>query len=411
MPERWLRFCRRLVPAVVRQTTFDPAAADLELEWASRGAPTGQAARFRLRLALVAVALQCHRLAAHAGVSHPHRPGADLMAILTDLRHAARRLRGQPVLTLVAVLTLALGTGANLAVFSTANAMLLEPIRAPAPDRLVRVYPLSADGGFDKISYPDYQDARDGAPGLDLAAHAEALVEIGRAGEGGGVRVAELVSGNYFRVLGLAPEAGRLFDVREDEGELAHPVVVLSETFWRASLGAAPDAVGRSLTINGAAFDVIGIAPKGFRGTFNAHPVDLWVPLTMQQVARPRGLTLDQRGWGWMSMIGRLEPRTTLVEAQRQLTLVAADHDRRFPQRGAGFAFTVTPALAATDGDRQLLGPMLAASKPKGKPNLIPHSMRRRADFGDEDVAGLDPRCVSCIHFLGTERRFHFHYG
>jgi predicted permease len=362
MPDRWLTLCRTLVPAAVRQTTFDPAVADLELDWASRGAPSG-VGRWRARFAILGVALECRRLAAHAGVSArmPH-PGAGLMTFIKDVRVAVRRLVRQPAFSLIAVLTLALGIGANLSVFSFADAMLLAPVRAEEPERLVRVYPRGDDGGNDIVSFLNYRDARDGAASLDLAAHQQAPVEVGEAGAGGQVRTAELVTGNFFRVLRLTPLAGRLIDEQDDAGELAHPVVVLSEAYWRAAMGGAPDAVGRSMVLNGTAFTIVGIAPAGFRGTFNAHAVDLWVPVSMQQVARPRGLTLERRGWGWLSMIGRLRPEATIDDARRQLAQVAADLDQRFPSRGPATAFTVTPALAVSESDSRILGPVLGAT-------------------------------------------------
>ncbi|HET9371108.1 MAG TPA: FtsX-like permease family protein, partial [Vicinamibacterales bacterium] len=145
------------------------------------------------------------------------------------------------------------------------------------------------------------------------------------------------------------------------DAELAHPVAVISDAFWRAGFGGDPSIVGKTIRINGASFEVIGVAPAGFRGTFNAHVIDLWVPVTMQQIARPRGLALDRPGWGWLSMIGRLEGGRSIADATRELGVVAADLDRRFPLRNKR-AFTVTPAAAVAEHDRRNLQPVLVAT-------------------------------------------------
>lgn len=280
---------------------------------------------------------------------------------ITDITHAAKRLRRQPGFAVISALTLAVGLGANLTLFGFVNAVLLSPIASPSPHELIRVMHQRPGGGADIVSYLNYRDLRDNLRGVALAAHQQVPVEVGD-GDATAMRTAELVTGNYFSVLQLAPTLGRLIDARDEKAELASPVVVLSDSYWRRAFGADSRIVGRRLTINGAAFEVIGVAPARFHGTLHAHPVDLWVPVMMQQIARPRGLTLDRRGWGWLQMIGRMTPPRTLAAIDADLARVARDLDDRFPTGGAATVFTAHPALAVSDADRTTLTPLLTAT-------------------------------------------------
>lgn len=360
MPDRWTRWCRARVPAPLRETAFDPALADLECDWAARREGPSRVGR---RLAVARLAWQCRRLARRTAPirSVPDR-GEPLMRWIREGQLAARRLRRQPLFAFTAVVTLALGIGANLAMLAFVQFLLFSPVNAADPSRLIRVVRGSpaTDATTPVVSWPDYVDIRQAVAGIDLAAHAAASARIG-AGPDGESRPVELVSGNYFRVLGLVPQAGRLIDDRDNVAELASPVVVLSDAYWRTRLGAARDAVGRTLVLNGAPFEIVGIAPTGFQGTWQARGADLWTPLAMQQYVRPRGLTFDRRSWGWLRLIGRLEPGVSLEVAQSQLDAAAADLNRRFPP-GRPAQATVLRASAAdaiSEADRELLAPFL----------------------------------------------------
>jgi hypothetical protein len=197
-----------------------------------------------------------------------HRRGDNLMTTwFHAMRQAIRRLGREPLFALVALSTLALGIGANVAVFSFVNAYLVTPLPVPASQELVRVYGHSNESSYDTLSYPTYRDIRDGTPGLDLAAHGFARVLVG-AGDAIEARPMELVTGNYFRILRLTPLAGRLIEAHDDVAEGSGPVVVLSEPLWRSGYASDRGIIGRTVQLNGAPFEVIGVAPAGFRGTW-----------------------------------------------------------------------------------------------------------------------------------------------
>ncbi len=193
MPERWLAWCRSLVPEALRADAFDPAAADLMHDFCAwqdgRGRATRALAQLRLRVRLLWAALECRRLAVFTNEStSPWQASLPWGTfgkgtMLRDLATITRRLAREPRFTATVVLTLALGLGANLTVFTFVDAYLLAPLPLSEPHRLVRVYADDGLGGFDTASYPNYRDARDGAaPALDLAAHAQTMALVGAPG-------------------------------------------------------------------------------------------------------------------------------------------------------------------------------------------------------------------------------------
>jgi putative ABC transport system permease protein len=370
MPDPSRHPARRLVPEPLRSAAFDPSVADLRHERVLRTAGSGSlilraGAALRFHLAVIAAALECRRLAVHGELRrrlHEAARESPTMTILHDIRLAIRRLAREPLFLVVTTVTLALGIGANLTIVGLVNGLLLAPIDAPHPEALVRVSGMTGEEGSTVVSFPNYMDARDAAASLDLAAHAQTSATVGPVGARE-LRTVELVTGNYFSVLDLRPVAGRLLDASDDGAELAHPVVVVSDGYWRARLGGRTAAVGETLLVNGAPYQIVGIAPRGYHGTYNAHSVDLWVPLSMQQQARPRGLTLDRRGWGWLSMIGRVRHGAPLAEVEGELAQAAEAINRLTPglKASQGLAFLVEPADAVAPADRRMMTPALTA--------------------------------------------------
>ena len=364
MPSALVRVCRRLVPEPLRARVFDPTVHDLDLRRALR-LEAGRSLLARLvanarwiASVLLAVA-QCSLLRpmAPAAVGDPPATRGDARGLTwaRDFRLALRRIRREPMFATFAIATLAFGIGANVAVFSFVNAYLVAPLNVPNGDRLVRVCGYSTSRSCDIVSYPDYADLRDGTPDLDLAAHivTDAMVGPDDTGES---RNVELVTGNYFRVMQVTPIAGRVLDARDDLTELAHPVVVLSEAYWRGREGARTDVVGQTILLNNAAYEVVGIVPATFRGSQAGTPVDLWAPVMQQQQLRPRGQTLQSRGWGWLRLIGRLAPHASLVQVQASLDRTASDLVQRFPKR-EDIKYRVTHATTLEEGERSKLVP------------------------------------------------------
>ena len=230
MPERWIDACRRLAPAATRERVFDPVIADLSTDCAERlSCPRSVLARVairaRFRAAVLAAAFGCYRLAWREA----WEPRALGRQVSTEARHALRFLRRQPGFTLAAVLTLGLGVGATTAVFSYVNHLLLAGAPVADPDGLVRVFGRTPEYSYDVVSFPNYRDLRDGVAGLDLAAHVQTPARIGNV-TANETRTVELVTGNFFRILRIAPLAGRLIDESDAAAEGSRAVVVVSES-------------------------------------------------------------------------------------------------------------------------------------------------------------------------------------
>ncbi len=216
------------------------------------------------------------------------RAGASLEAIVKDVRYGARMLRANPGFTLVVVLSLAAGIGANSAMFSVANALLLRTLPVPQPESLYQVRYRSRVEMPPRFSYPFFEQLRAGFPAPDGLAAMSRVSRMRAQPPSGGLEAAnvQLVTGEYFGVLGLRAAIGRLLSTDDNRTISAHPVAVLSDAYWRRRFAGAADAIGRELTLNGAAFTVVGVAPPGFSGVWLESPVDVWIPAMMQADVR-----------------------------------------------------------------------------------------------------------------------------
>jgi predicted permease len=253
--------------------------------------------------------------------------------LLQDLRFGLRQLRKNPGFTSVAVLTLALGIGANTAIFTVVNALLLKMLPVRDPQRLVVVgdptLANSTSNGTpraDIFSYPLYKELRDRNSvfsGLSAAA-SDRQIEVD-SGHGASLEekvAGRMVSGNYFTVLGLEPAAGRLFSDSDDTVENANPVAVLEYTYWQRKFALSPSVIGSDIRLNGFPFTVIGVAPAGFEGDVVGEQMALFVPLSMQpEIVRGRHWRTAENT-SWLSVIGRLKAGVTPSQAEADLNLV-----------------------------------------------------------------------------------------
>ena len=183
-----------------------------------------------------------------------------------DLRYAARRLRRSPGFTFIAVLTMALGIGANTALFSVVNSVMLRPLPVEQPESLVEIYTGDSNGVPLTSSYPDYLDYRKVSDIFSGVLAFTPTVVSQSDDQGSQMLYGELVSGNFFSVLGLDAIRGRFFGAEQDSQQPIPPVAVVSHQYWETHLGASPQAVGSSLQLNGHDVPIIGIAPPKFRG-------------------------------------------------------------------------------------------------------------------------------------------------
>src|SRR5262245_39471603 len=278
-----------------------------------------------------------------------------------DLRYGARMLLRTPGFTLVAALTLALGIGANTAIFSFVNSLFLRPLAVANPDQVVRLYAEDSGGRkFDVFSYPNYADLRDRNQTLQaLAAHGYTDASVG-LGAGAEDTSGEVVTGNYFNLLGVNAALGRTLLPEDDLTPRASPVVVISHAFWQSRMGADKNAVGRKLYINGHPFTVVGVMPEGFKGTYQTFTADFWAPMKMQGQVRPGGSSLDDRGWGWLGGTARLKPGVTLAHAQAELDRLANQLRQEHPSENRDVtAFRLFPASELPEEFRQGASGML----------------------------------------------------
>ncbi|GJG89349.1 hypothetical protein tb265_45300 [Gemmatimonadetes bacterium T265] len=300
-----------------------------------------------------------------------------------DFRFALRALRRTPAATAVLLLVLALGIGANTALFSLADALLFRPLPVPHPEQLVSVGDPARPGGLsegtpraDLFSYPAYADVRDAArtvAGLYATGRAERLDVIVRQGPATAAGEAEhprarYVSGNFFGVLEVPAFRGRTFTEAEDRVAGGAPVVVVSHGYWTRRLGGDPAAVGRPLVVNGTPLTVVGVTPPGFTGDVVGQPAELWIPITMQPVLAATHTRLTSRSVSWLLLMGRLAPGGTAERARAELvplvTRSLADH---VPAADAGgvarelrrHPVRVEPGGRGFSADRQAFGPAL----------------------------------------------------
>jgi len=261
--------------------------------------------------------------------------------LLGDLRHAARRLARSPGFTAVAVVSLALGIGANAALFTWVKAVFLEPLPGvPDAGRLVAVQSTTRSEGSISLSCPDFLDLRERTKDVfaGVAVTRNQAVALGHAR--GTDRVwGTLVSGDYFTVLGVRPDLGRLLGPDDDRTRAAHPVVVLSHGLWQRLFAGDPSILGRSVLVNARPYTVVGIAPPEFHGSELGMALDLWVPLAMHEFVEPGGPRFEERGNHWLTGLARLRPGVGLDAARARLDVVARQLEQDFPEaRGNGFA-------------------------------------------------------------------------
>jgi predicted permease len=248
-----------------------------------------------------------------------------------DVRFGARALWKSPGFTLVAVVSLAVGIGANTTIFSLVDAALLRPLPGVRDEaRLVDVSRTAANGDrFAPVSYPDYLYFREHARSFEgLAAYSYAPLNLSAGGEAERAR-GMLASANYFDVLGVRPARGRFFLPEEEGAQGGAVAAVISYDLWRRRFGGG-DVVGRQVSINGHPATVVGVAPEGFRAPFVYIAPDVYLPVTAQAQAMPGRDMLNERGMGWLGVRGRLKEGVTAEQARAELGVLAGRLDSEF---------------------------------------------------------------------------------
>ncbi|HEY6291648.1 MAG TPA: ABC transporter permease [Terriglobia bacterium] len=253
---------------------------------------------------------------------------------LQDVRYGLRQLRRSPGITTVAVFSLALGIGANTAIFSLMNAVMLRDLPVHDPGRLVLLGKGRAGGsddGFavtDLYSYSFYRELRQKNQVFSDVSSLLSLLLGGMHGAVDGGPALEkmdvqLVSGTYFPTLGVKPTLGRAFTEAEDEPAGGHPVAVISYSWWKRRFGRDPSITGRTVTLGSTVYTIIGVAPPEFFGTTVGQSPDLWIPLSMQKQVSPGWNGLDNKWFQSLYIVARLKPAVTVDEAQANVNLLA----------------------------------------------------------------------------------------
>jgi putative ABC transport system permease protein len=257
-------------------------------------------------------------------------------SLLQDLRYGARMLLKKPGFTLIAVITLALGIGANTAIFSVVNTLLFKPLPYHEPDRLVQLYHMgnlarSNPGGMPIWSYPEYEALRANHQSFESVAGFEGG-DVNLTGTDEPERLAcEYVSASYFPTLGVNVAVGRVFLPEEDSTPGTHPVVMIGYGLWQRRFGADPNIVGKSLSLNKNSFTVVGVLPAGFRG--QSGTAEVWLPtMIIPQMAHPG--RLGEADNYWLGIIARLKANVTLVQAQAEMEVVAGKVVAALPPPG-----------------------------------------------------------------------------
>lgn len=261
--------------------------------------------------------------------------------MLHDFRYALRTLRQNPGFALVAIISLALGIGANAAIYSLADALILRPMAVPHASAVMAVQSQmrgESVGGlfnYSQVSYPDYRDLRDrsqsfaGLAGAQYAPFGFSLTK-GVLPE---MKFGTFVSGNFFRVLDITPVFGRGFRQDEDEVPGRDAVVVLGYDLWKNALASSPEAVGSVIFLNGIPFTVIGVAPEPFRGTYNLVRSDLFVPMAMEPrlAGDLQRSTREQRGTRALFVNGRLKPGVSVAQAAAEARVIGQQLAKAYP--------------------------------------------------------------------------------
>jgi predicted permease len=281
-------------------------------------------------------------------------------ALRQDLRYAVRMLARHPGFTIVAVLSLALGIGANATVFGWVRGILLEPLPGVRDvGRLVVPAFSSREDAERSLSYPDYEDYRDrNSVFSGFIVHDMQALSLGHDDRAERIW-GEMVSGNYFDLLGVRPQQGRAFLPEEDATPGTHPVVVLSHALWQRSFGGDPATVGRIIQLNKHPFTVIGIAPAGFQGTEVGLGLDAWIPMMMHAVMQEGGDRLEERGNRWLDALARLKPGATLDQAEAEMRTLARHLNDEHPDTNIGIDVALHPLWRSPQGATRVLGPVL----------------------------------------------------
>jgi len=261
------------------------------------------------------------------------RGGSVLRNFVQDLGYGFRQLRRSPGFSVLAVLCLTLGIGANAAVFSWLEGILFRPYPAVAhQERLFAVAAtVQGESSPDELSWPDFLDLQRDCTLCEDAFVSKITGSTLNIGDHAEVTTGSIVSANYFDAIGVHPVLGRGFEPADDVGNDSHPVVVISDQLWRNRFKGDSQIIGKIQRFNNVPHTLIGVAPKGFYGTFVGRAIQFWVPVSMEETFESGGYKLEDRGARWIESYVRLKPGVSRAQAQQQISAIAARLRKDYP--------------------------------------------------------------------------------
>jgi macrolide transport system ATP-binding/permease protein len=265
--------------------------------------------------------------------------------LLQDLRYGLRQLRRSPGFSILAILCLTLGIGANAAVFSWVEGILFRPYPAVAhQERLLALAGTARDQSeATEISWPDLLDLQRSCTLFDTFFVSKITGSTLSIGDRAEVTTGSIVSANYFDAIGVHPILGRGFARGEDVGRNGHPVAVISYQLWQSRFKGDPQIIGKTQRLNNVVHTIVGVAPKGFYGTFVGWAMNFWVPASMEETFEAGGYKLEDRGARWIEAYARLKPGVTRKQAQEEISVIAARLEADYPATNRGRGIKLWP--------------------------------------------------------------------
>jgi predicted permease len=268
---------------------------------------------------------------------------------LRDIRYALRSLRRSPGFAATAILSLALGIGANTALFTLIDAVMWRLLPVHAPERLLVLTQRQDAASENGFTYQQYALIRDNTRVLTLAAYARVRLNVRIDGQQEPTAEGQLISGSYFPLLGVPPAAGRALGPEDDRVPLGHPVAMISYAYWQRRFGLDPGVIGRPIALSGTPFTIVGVTPPEFFGVEVGTAPDLFVPIMMQPVVMPvsENLLVNPHLYlTWVHAIGRLEPGVSPAQAAAALSTLADQAEMRPPDKSGGRTVKTTLTLS-----------------------------------------------------------------
>jgi macrolide transport system ATP-binding/permease protein len=288
------------------------------------------------------------------------RGGRVLDDFIQDLHYGFRQLLRSPGFSVLAILCLTLGIGANATVFSWVEGILFRPYPMVAhQERLFAVAGMVPGKRIDVLSWPDFLDLRRSCTLCEDAFVTTIRGSTLNIGDHAEVTTGSIVSANYFDALGVRPILGRGFELGEDVGNDSHPVVVISYQMWRNRFKGDPAIIGKMQRLNNVPHTIIGVAPEGFYGTFVGRAMQFWVPASMEETFDGGGYKLEDRGARWIESYIRLKPGVSRAQAQQQISAIAAQLQNDFPATNRERGIGIWPLWQTPFNHARTMGPTL----------------------------------------------------